>query len=193
MVKMRENRLAGAVVLVIIAMTIYCIKYVSQSSHNGHGILPYDASDPNLLIVELAGDTDRRGIFVLQRDSTVTDLLQTSGIKTGQYCEEDLKTVLRHGDTIIIDSSQGHRSKICYDMITSSKRYVLDMAMDLNSTAADDLELVPGIGKRCANDIIEMRKKIGRFCSVDELQKIPALRGKKYQGIKRYFFIRHSV
>ena len=184
-----EKRLTGAVVLIVIAMTIYGVKYVSYSLQKSGAVLSYTAPDPSSLMVELAGDTDRNGIFILKKRSTISDLLMSGGMGTDEYYADDVTAVLHHGDKITIDRRAGHHSKIRIGAMAASKRYVLDMAMDINSAAADDLDLVPGIGKRSAEDIIVMRERRGGFRSMDELQKIPVLRGMKYQELNKYFFI----
>jgi len=185
--------LMGAVVLIIIAMTICGVKYVSQSLQKTCAVLSTEAPDRNLIVVELAGDTDRRGIYVLTKDATVSDLLSDAGLRTDECCKEELMKVLQNGEKVAVERGQGHSSAIRYGLITASKRYVLDMAMNINSAEADDLELIPGLGKRSARDIVSMRKRIGGFRSIEELKKIPALRGKKYQEIKRHFFFEPSV
>ena len=194
MIAVGEKRLRGAVFLIIIAITICGMKYVSQQLKKNCDVLSYTAQEPTLLTVELSGDTDRKGIYNLKRHAAVSDLLVKVGLLNDEYCQDDVSAELHYGDKVTIDLGvDRNHSRIRIERIDAADRYVLDMAMDLNSAAADDLQLVPGIGKRCAEKIIAMRERIGGFREINELQKIPAFRGRKYENIKRYFFIQEAT
>ena len=83
------KKLTGAVVLIVIAMTIYGVKYVSYSLEKRGAVISYTAPDPNSLTVELAGDTDRKGIYILQKRATISDLLMRGGIGIDEYDADD--------------------------------------------------------------------------------------------------------
>lgn len=193
MIAISEKRLKGAVFLIIIAITICGMKYVSQQLKKNRAVLSYTTQEPNLLTVELSGDTDRKGIYNLKKHAAVSDLLLKAGLLNDVYCQDNVDAGLHHGDKVTIDLGVGNHSRIRIERMEAADRYVLDMAMDLNSAATDDLQLVPGVGKRCAEEIIAMRKRIGGFREIDELQKIPVFRGRKYEKIKKYFFIQEAT
>ena len=44
--------------------------------------------------------------------------------------------------------------------------------IDLNSASVRELSLVPGIGPKLANRIIENRQRLGEFSSVESLQRV---------------------
>ncbi len=44
--------------------------------------------------------------------------------------------------------------------------------VDINTAGVDDLMLLPGIGEKTAQRIVEKRKELGRFSSVDELTEV---------------------
>lgn len=51
-------------------------------------------------------------------------------------------------------------------------RYALGQSMDVNKARAEDLELIPGIGRKRARAIIEFRQERGGFERLDELQEV---------------------
>lgn len=194
MIAIGEKRLRGAVFLIIIAITICGMEYVSQQLKKNCAVLSYTTQEPNLLTVELSGDTDRKGIYNLKKHAAVSDLLLKAGLLNDVYRQDDVNAGLHHGDKVTIDLGvDRNHSRIRIEGMEAADRYVLDMAMDLNSAATDDLQLVPGVGKRCAEEIVAMRERIGGFREIDELQKIPVFRGRKYEKIKKYFFIQEAT
>lgn len=58
--------------------------------------------------------------------------------------------------------------------------------LDLNKATLEELEALPGIGKKTAQAIIEYREKFGPFRSVEELEKVKGIGPKKLQMLKAY-------
>lgn len=58
--------------------------------------------------------------------------------------------------------------------------------LDLNKATVEELEALPGIGKKTAQAIIEYREKFGPFKSVEELEKVKGIGPKKVQTLKAY-------
>ncbi len=64
-----------------------------------------------------------------------------------------------------------------------------DNSIGLNKSGITDPTLVPGIGKVTAKNIIELRNKRGKFSNLDELLDVKGIGDKKFNKIKRYFYI----
>ncbi len=58
--------------------------------------------------------------------------------------------------------------------------------VDINTATAEQLQQLPGIGPSRAAQIIRLRRKNGRFHSVEELRAIPRLSEKQFQQLKKY-------
>lgn len=58
-------------------------------------------------------------------------------------------------------------------------------AVDLNSASQAELETVKGIGPAKAKAIIEYRKKNGNFKSADDLDKVPGFGKKTVDNVKK--------
>jgi competence protein ComEA len=63
-------------------------------------------------------------------------------------------------------------------------------SIDLNNAGIDVLTTLPGIGKKTAESIIELRKKLGRFTNYEQLLKVKNIGGKKLAKIKKYSYIK---
>ncbi|MCE7974068.1 MAG: helix-hairpin-helix domain-containing protein [Leptolyngbya sp. PLA1] len=58
--------------------------------------------------------------------------------------------------------------------------------LDLNSATQAELELLPGIGPATAKAIIDFRRQLGGFKSVDDLDKVPGIGAKTLNRVRPY-------
>ncbi|HDM90242.1 MAG: hypothetical protein DRQ06_01470 [Candidatus Hydrothermota bacterium] len=56
--------------------------------------------------------------------------------------------------------------------------------IDLNSARYDELILLPGIGKKTAKRIIELRRKKGGFRRIEDLLEVPGIGPKKLEALR---------
>lgn len=61
--------------------------------------------------------------------------------------------------------------------------------INLNQAGIDDFCLVPGIGEKISQAIIEYRNRHGRFKKLEELKEVKGIGKAKYAIFKDYFFI----
>lgn len=69
-------------------------------------------------------------------------------------------------------------------------RYAPIFKVDLNSSPADSLELIPGIGPILAGRIVAYRDSVGRFNSPIDITKVYGIGPKLYERIKPYLEVR---
>jgi competence protein ComEA len=56
--------------------------------------------------------------------------------------------------------------------------------LDLNRAAEQDFDALPGIGPRLAERIVEYRRSVGAFHSLDELRAVKGIGKKKFERIR---------
>ena len=56
--------------------------------------------------------------------------------------------------------------------------------VNLNLAGKSQLEFLPGIGPKLAQQIIDYRKKDGLFRNIEELKKVPGIGRKKFESLK---------
>lgn len=61
--------------------------------------------------------------------------------------------------------------------------------VNLNAATAEELELLPGIGPKTAERIIELREARGKFTRIEELLEIKGMSEKKLEAIKPFIEI----
>lgn len=62
--------------------------------------------------------------------------------------------------------------------------------VDLNSADKDLLTGVPGIGEKLALRILERRRQINGFSSVEELKDVKGIGGSKFKRLEEYLYCR---
>jgi competence ComEA-like helix-hairpin-helix protein len=87
----------------------------------------------------------------------------------------------KNGDKLIISGE----SKIILSRINGKKSLALGIPIGINSATIEDLIMLPGIGPKLAEKIIEYREFNGRFKNPSELQNVNGIGEKKFKSIKR--------
>ncbi len=72
---------------------------------------------------------------------------------------------------------------------SSDKLKQVTEKIDINKATSNELVLLPGIGKKTAEKIIEHRKNNGKFRTINELLSVSGIGKKKLEKIKSLIFI----
>ncbi len=189
-----RDRIRGAAVIVAIATALCFFRAAAPAFFSGTagGRPPYSDGRTGEVIVALSGETQLRGVFYIPRGTTVKDFLNLAGvppdrIQDGKVLGERLKTA----SVVVVRPAAGplEAPAVTVGRMDASMRFALDLPMDLNSTSARELELVPGIGEKTALRIIDYRREAGGFRKVSDLKNIRGIKEKKYASIRRYFSV----
>jgi competence protein ComEA len=65
----------------------------------------------------------------------------------------------------------------------------LEGQININTATAEQLVLLPGVGKKTADAIIEFRTKNGNFKAVDDIAKVKGIGAQKLEKIKKYLVL----
>jgi competence ComEA-like helix-hairpin-helix protein len=87
----------------------------------------------------------------------------------------------KNGDKLIITGED----KITFSRINGRKGLALGVPIGINSAAVEDLIILPGIGPKLAEKIIEYRKFKGRFKNPNDLKKVDGIGKKKLESIRQ--------
>lgn len=61
--------------------------------------------------------------------------------------------------------------------------------IDINTATLDELQMLPGVGKSLARNIIRYREKYGRFVDILELQFVDGITKDLYEEIEKYLTV----
>jgi competence protein ComEA len=135
---------------------------------------------PETIAVEFRGGPDE-GIYFLPRGMSFQTLYENE-INT------DVSLSLRNVTSA--DLRQGARLSVLREggvrrgTMSAAARLALDLPLDVNQAAIDDLALVPGIGESTAVAIVLLRRQRGGFSSLEELRAVPGIKEKRLSKIR---------
>lgn len=139
------------------------------------------------VVTELRGDEDREGVYTLPAGATVGDLLRAAGLETpAGAAERDRR--LNNGDRVTVLPAGKGAPAVTLDEIPAAQKMVLGIPVDLNSASLEDLERLPGIGRKTAEAIVRYRETEGPLKSLEDLKKTGLAGDRKIDEIRRYGF-----
>ncbi|HOO91681.1 MAG TPA: helix-hairpin-helix domain-containing protein [Syntrophales bacterium] len=185
-----RRQLYGAITIVVVMVLGYVVRDILRYVHFFGTPAICCEHETTDIIVELSGDENHDGFYFLPSQVTVHDLFEKEGMgDIGKFRASDLTRVLHSGDRIVCDRAQ---SMLTVGDIAVPARLALGMPIDLNGATAEDLVLIPGIGRKTALAIVEMREEAGGFSKVDSLKQINGMGAIKFNSVREYLYIRTS-
>lgn len=144
-----------------------------------------DQSDNSLAIEVAAGDR-QKGIYFVDSETSLERLLKDAGIDTTMSSLPDFK--LKNGMKINIKSSlKNHNINVA--KMEGAGKLALGMPLDVNQVTEEELLLIKGIGVVTAKEILNLRKKAGRFENIAQITEIKGIKEKRLKEIRKYLYV----
>jgi competence protein ComEA len=126
-----------------------------------------------LLVVDVAGDVRRPGLYKLPSGSRVQAAVIAAGGATrkAQLDAVNLAAPIADGEQIVVPGSGAGGAAAASSPAGSSP----SAPLDLNSATLEQLVALPGIGPVTAQKILDYRQQHGAFHSVSELEGVPGI------------------
>ena len=155
---------------------------------------PSPTNTPEPILVQISGKVVSPGIYSLQQDARLQDLIDLAG---GLAADAEKNRVngaalLRDGDYFYIPDvdetipETAANSPVNLNVDLDSE---YDYPLDLNTATQEALESLPGIGPTKAEDIIAYRDLHGRFTSVDELSNVSGIGEVTVESLREYLYV----
>jgi competence protein ComEA len=177
-----EEQIKG---LVAIFLFLAIISFISFRLHSffEYKIPEYADQSGNSLAVKIVQRNTNKGVYFVPPQSSFDQLLLSAGINTG--AKKDF--ILKNGIKIEVGSVLDYSFQTA--KMDNVDRLALGMPININRAIEDDLLLIPGIGEKTAQKILEFRKRIGCFNKIEELMEIKGIKEKKLSKLRKYLFV----
>ena len=157
-----------------------------------------DIEEKNKIVVYIAGAIKNEGVYELEENSRITDIIEKAGGLTddANINNINLAYILQDGvkvyipkdndkneikdETNIYVSKENGESNIDNGTSVETK----NSKININTATQTELKTLPGIGPSTATKIINYRKENGKFNSIEELKKVSGIGDSKYNKIK---------
>lgn len=146
-----------------------------------------DENIVNYIIVHIAGEVKKPGVYKLEDGARVIDVLNLAGgpLSSADLDKVNLAEFLRDGAKIYIppriEETFGVLQK---NSISNTRVSQNDTRVNINTATKEQLETLPGIGPTLAQRIIDYRSENGFFSSCEDLLKVKGIGEKKLEKIK---------
>lgn len=123
-------------------------------------------------------------------------LIYFHSINISDYQPADKPLMLRQAQheryaAFVLSQQKGERPQLAdINKASGPQLLTLNKKINLNTATIKDLEAISGIGPKTAQKIVEFRQKHGRFERIEEIMKVPGIKDKKFEKIKRYLRVK---
>jgi len=176
-----EKQIKGLVAIFLFLAIITFISFFHHFFFN-YKIADYADQSSNALPIIVVLKNVNKGVYFLTPQSTFHQLMQSIGIHSGTYKD----FILKGGTRIEISSDSDSWVKTF--KMDNIDRLALEMPININQATEEDLILIPGIGEKTAQNILDYRKKIGHFNKIEELTQIKGIKEKKLTKLRKYLY-----
>ena len=165
-----------------------------------------DTKEKDNIVVYITGEVNNVGLYELQENSRVADIIDKAGGLTKEADIENmnLADILEDGMKIYVpkkserlDENQNDNSNkqnnANIDIIKESRnineqkninKEAKSSKININTAIQTELETLPGIGPSTALKIIEYRKQNGKFSCVEDIKNVSGIGESKYNKVK---------
>jgi competence protein ComEA len=186
--KITREQLLGSLTLLVVAALLMILNAHPRAPRESRALdVPFSTEKPGTIAVELTGESGCNGIYFIPRGTSLAGFLEMAGIVDfGVPAEPGPSPVLKSPTTItLVPSPPG----ISIEPMAAGKRLTLGIPIDINRSSMQDLVLIPGIGEKTAEKILELRRANGMFRKLDELMLVKGIKEKRFEKLRRYLCI----
>lgn len=178
---MVERQTRGMIAIAVILSFIPLVGFFYPSTFT-YPIL--STSNKDSLIIEIDAEDGPSGVFFVGPKTTAKELLCQLQVVFDGKQDFPLQNAMK---IRLLEERGGQR--ILVEKMAAANRLALGLPMDVNSPGQEELELVPGLGRKTAAGILALRREIGRFESLEQLTRIKGIKEKKLSKIRPYLYI----
>lgn len=132
------------------------------------------SSTPEPIVVHVLGEVSKPGVCQLPAGSRVVDAIAAAGgLRAGaDPAELNLAAVLADGSQVVIGAAAEPRGEVRFTQSSTATNVSEGGVIELNTSTAEQLQRLPGVGPVTAAAILEWREANGPFTAVSQLVEV---------------------
>ena len=138
--------------------------------------------DVKMFKVTVTGEVQKPGTYTVRKGSRICDVIYAAGGITSK-ADVDIIDL----DALVIDNTE-----IKVPGIDDAEYIPPIPCVNINTASTDELMLIPGIGEKTAQRIVNYRKSYGEYDNITEIMNVDGIGEKKFEEIKRYIITRET-
>lgn len=182
----REGQRLGALTFLIASLFVYVGAFIHDRYPFPLLPLPWGDQGPGIIAVEVTGKRGADGIYFFPKATAVTQLYKITGYEAKGE-NSGFAEAWRSAGSALSVSAAGGMLKIT-DMPSVTK-LAMGLPIDLNRATEEELSLVPGIGEKLADQIVQLRQLRGKFGGLAELTAVPGIKERKLRILEKYLSV----
>lgn len=136
------------------------------------------------LYVDLKGEIYKPGVYLVDPDDRVIDVIESAGGFTNDADENQINLAEKVYDAMVIYvPSQSDSNNLVVQTNTNHGK------IRINQATQTELEELPGIGAAKAQAIIQYREENGPFKEAEELQNISGIGVKTFEQLEEFIIV----
>lgn len=147
--------------------------FSNESMRYQKNISEFKQADSALVRVHIAGAVSSPGVYDVDDNQRVLDVLALAGGPTGMADLDQLNLVakVKDGQRILVP----HKTLLNSDSDTHSIQPFKSVLININQASVQELTALSGVGIKTAELIIAFRQQVGSFTSLDQLLQIKGI------------------
>lgn len=193
--KYKKKIIGSAVILAILSLFLVVFyinsKPVEDISSNKEEIFKEQSSPANIkeqsssnITVYINGEVKNPGVYKLEQDSRVEDLVKASGGFTNEANSYKLNLAkkLKDEDYVYVDKKLDNEN--VQQQNGEQVKISENAKININTANKEELKTIPGVGDVTAQKIMDYREQNGGFSSVEDLKNIDRIGDKTLEKIR---------
>ena len=176
-------------VILFLCLSLFLFFFLTTSlPPRNQAVLPPSAGDLNLknapgeeLLVEVAGNVKRRGVYPIRPGQNILDVIEMAGGTQDPLslpAESLLAPIQKNSRIRVLPDPEG-KGTVRVEPLAPMTQKVLSVPIDINTAGVEELDTLPGIGPRTAQAIVSYREAHGEFNSPEDLLQVRGIGPKK--------------
>jgi competence protein ComEA len=144
------------------------------------------------ILIEMDGSVNQRGMVQIEEGGTVLDAVaKAGGVKEEMAVSpENLALKLEKSSRVRIAPDSEGKGRVSVEPLDPPKLKVLSIPVPINTATAEELDILPGIGPKTAQAIIDDRDSRGKFAAAEDLLRVPGIGPKKLAALRPHISLK---